>query len=204
MEPHHCTLESVASYLCSGIYADVHHIDDTSHLCRYLRSQVGPNATIIGNYGASITGVDGVGAMMERGGSGGNNVEALQGYAKQGKTVEFHAQYAGEKGAVFNATLAAFLCGMGENAFYGAGVGWEFEGPGGCAAWLQDRPEYHRPLGEPTGPATSTHSGNVTVYTRTFKTGTHVMLKPRPPGQRDAQDESCIWWSDGSTTGNVC
>lgn len=169
-----------------------------------MRSQVGPNATIIGNYGASITGVDGVGAMMERGGSGGNNVEALQGYAKQGKTVEFHAQYAGEKGAVFNATLAAFLCGMGENAFYGAGVGWEFEGPGGCAAWLQDRPEYHRPLGEPTGPATSTHSGNVTVYTRTFKTGTHVMLKPRPPGQRDAQDESCIWWSDGSTTGNAC
>ena len=104
-----------------------------------LRTKIGPKATIIGNYGASITGVDGVGAMVERGGSGVKDIQALQGYAAQNKTVEFHAQYA-EKGSVFNASLAAFLCGAGENAFYGAGVGWEFEGPGGCAAWLADRP----------------------------------------------------------------
>ena len=42
------------------------------------------------------------------------------------------------------ATLAAFLAGMGENAFYGAGGGWGGPGPSACASWLMDRAEYHK------------------------------------------------------------
>jgi hypothetical protein len=57
--------------------------------------------------------------MMERGGSGVKDIETLQTYA--GRIVQYHAQYADRALGTFNATLAAFLAGMDENAFYGAG-----------------------------------------------------------------------------------
>ena len=93
----------------------------------------------------------------------------------------------------FNATVAAFLTGMGKYAYYGRGGGWGATGESACASWLQWMPEYDRPLGEPTAVAAEPSPG---VYTRAFATGTRVFLNTTKGGGH------CVWWSDGATTGD--
>ena len=53
----------------------------------------------------------------------------------------------------FANSLAAFLVGMERYAYFGAGGGWDGDGPNACASWLRHRPEYARPLGAPLGRA---------------------------------------------------
>ena len=100
-------------------------------------------------------------------------------------------------------------------------------------SWLKDWAEYSKPLGAPTGAATKvvTGAGNeTTLYTRAFATGTRVevnltatdadaharaaaerrgdawRLTPGAPDERLGGQitTTCIYWSDGSMTGNGC
>eukprot|EP00935_MAST-01C_sp_MAST-1C-sp1_P001262 g1262.t1 len=136
--------------------------------------------------------------MIERGGDGSGDIQKMQQYA--GHIIEYHAQYADRTVATFNASLAAFLVGAGPNAFFGAGGGWGGPGPDGCASWLEDRAEYHKALGEPLGDGKEDPPG---VFTRAFKSGTHVKHQPQV-GMNGKEHASCIWWADGTTTGNAC
>eukprot|EP01079_Euglenida_sp_SAG-EU17-18_P008962 gene8962-1607_t len=61
----------------------------------------------------------------------------------------------------FTFTLAAFLVTAGESSFFGFSDGWYYNG----SRWW---PEYDRPLGNPTGPATQTDG----VWTRHFAAAT--------------------------------
>jgi len=140
-------------------------------------------------------------------------------YAKTKRFVEVHA-YIGnnlESYTVdFNITLAAFLVAAGENAYFGAGSTWAT-----CDSWLVDYQlaNYRKKLGRPMGDAALTSSapgGGDKVYTRRFASGTHVRLhmpagsEPDRGGCKRVQPDpklrctSCIWWGDGTATGNAC
>jgi hypothetical protein len=64
-----------------------------------------------------------------------------------------------------------------------------------------DRAEYHKPLGKATAVAKVNADG---VYTREFASGTRVMHQPGMPGKNRTEAKCCIWWADGTTTGNTC
>jgi hypothetical protein len=167
-----------------------------------LAAALGPNGTLISNYFTTEAQAVCSGGMMERGGAGVNDVKSLQYYANQTcglfKTpclVDYHAQYADvTHSATFNATLATFLAGMGKYAYYGRGGGWGGNGAKACASWLEWPAEFSKPLGEPKGVATEVKPG---VFTREFATGTKVYSDTSKGGGH------CIWWSDGSVTGNT-
>lgn len=99
----------------------------------------------------------------------------------------------------FNGTLAAFLLGMEENAFIGTGTDW-----GDCNNWVAPRPEWERPLGAPLSPPVFNETGPIVTATRAFATGTHVRLRAIGLKVHSEFLDSCIWWSDGTTTGNNC
>jgi hypothetical protein len=160
------------------------------------------NGTMISNYFTAEAEAVCEGGMIERGGAGANDVRNLQYYAGRacglGGTpclVDFHAQYADVlHSAAFNATLAAFLAGAGENAFYGRGGGWGGNGASACASWLEWPAEFDKALGAPTGAAAEAAPG---VFTRAFASGTHVYADTNKGGGH------CVWWSDGATTGDA-
>jgi hypothetical protein len=139
--------------------------------------------------------------MIERGGSGLNDVKNLQYYANrtcglfgQPCLVDYHAQYADvTHSSTFNATLATFLVGAGKYAYYGRGGGWGGNGEKACASWLERPEEFDKPLGEPLGVAAEVKPG---VFTRHFASGTKVYADTSKGGGH------CIWWGDGSITGN--
>ena len=167
---------------------------------RALAAALGPGATLISNYATDEALAVCTGGMMERGGSGAGDVQQLQALAARTCgpyalpcVVEYHAQYADRDAATFNATIAAFLVGMGQYADYGRGGGWGATGASACASWLQWMPEYDKPLGEPKAVAAEPSPG---VYTREFATGTQVFLNTTKGGGH------CVWWSDGTTTGD--
>lgn len=127
----------------------------------------------------------------------------------------------------FETELANFLLGVYPHAYFGFGGGdgyWGGAGPNACQAWLTDHPEYHRELGEPTGPAKieqsaqpglrcsmlspnpdATDTGGC-VYTRSFASGTRVYVgqyvKPKIDRRTKVSTNfgSCIYWSDGNVT----
>jgi len=146
-----------------------------------LRDQLGPNATIIGNYGVSAPDVSGM--MIERWGASVENIELLA--SSSPRLIEVHAQYAARSAETFNRSIAGFLAGMGEGAYFGEGNAWGGEGPTACAAWLKPHAEYTKPLGKPEGPATLVG----TVFTRSFSSGTKVMIDSSKNG------ESCVLWA---------
>jgi hypothetical protein len=116
------------------------------------------------------------------------SVSFLRQLAASGTFVEAHT-YAGSDVGKFNISLAAFLVGAGENAYFGAGSEWS-----ACDDWLIPHAEYAKPLGAPDGDAQQ----NGTVYTRTFGSGkVSVTLDT-------AKQAGCVRWGDGSTTGNAC
>jgi hypothetical protein len=126
-------------------------------------------------------------------------ISLLQKLALHETFVEVHS-YIGDNPGLFNATLAAYLVAVGENAYFGAGNTWDT-----CESWLVDYQiaQYSKPLGKPLGIANQTVSmAGETVYTRKFASGTHVKLTV-PEGKK-AKPASCVWWSDGSTVGNAC
>lgn len=103
-------------------------------------------------------------------------------------TIEVHA-YIGANLALFNTTLAAYLVGVGEGAFFGAGSEWAQ-----CDDWLIPHSEYSEALGAPD--ALGALSG--TMWTRSFAGGaTTVELDT-------AAKTSCIKWASGRRTGNAC
>ena len=150
-----------------------------------------PKAILISNYATTEAMEICNGAMMERGGAGVNDISLLQELGETSKVVEYHAQYANNQ-ETFNRTLAAFLAGMEAYAYYGAGVGWNGNGESACSTWLEWKPEYTKPLGAPTAKAVPVGG----VYTRSFATGTKCKIDTNKGGG------SCIWWSDGSETGD--
>jgi len=167
-----------------------------------LATALGPNKTLISNYFTSEAESVCSGGMIERGGSGLNDLKNLQYYAKRNCglfggpcLLDFHAQYAQvTHSATFNATLATFLAGMGKYAYYGKGEGWGSTGESACDTWLERPAEFSKPLGEPTGDATEVAPG---VFTRSFATGTRVFVNTTKGGGH------CIFWSDGSITGDT-
>ena len=159
------------------------------------------NGTMISNYFTTEAESVCEGGMMERGGAGLNDVKNLQYYANRTCglhstpcLVDYHAQYADVyHSATFNATLAAFLAGAGEYAYYGRGGGWGGNGASACASWLEWPPEFDKPLGAPTAVASEPAPG---VFTRAFASGTHVFINTTKGGGH------CVWWADGSVTGD--
>jgi hypothetical protein len=100
-------------------------------------------------------------------------IEQLQNDSKAGVLAAVHSE------GDFNTTLAAFLLGAGDNAYYGA----TFQHGEGAApgdkgwsepAWDGVRPEYTRKLGAPLGPAKLDAATG--VQSRHFKSGTYVTL----------------------------
>jgi len=170
---------------------------------RALAAAVAPRGgVLISNYPTDDALAVCGGGMVERGGAGADDVRALQaagrggcGPARGPCLVDFHAQYAEVAGsATFNATIAAFLAGAERYAYYGKGKGWEGSGEAACATWLEWPREFSAPLGAPAGAAAEPEPG---VFTRAFATGTHVFANTTKGGGH------CVWWSDGTTTGDA-
>ena len=163
---------------------------------------------------------------------GADNVELLQGYAANKTFVEVHS-YIGDNRGLFNTTLAAYLIAAGENAYFGAGNTWDTseillvnyqiaEYAKQLGAPLSDAVETTRRIptrgsGAEAGdmPASVSASASasasvqgvtlhvVTHYSRTFASGTHVALAVDKADPKSTP-QSCVWWSDGSSTGNNC
>ena len=117
-----------------------------------------------------------------------SDIKFLQSLIGVFPTVEVHA-YIGGNIALFNTTFAAYLIGVGEGAYFGAGSEWAQ-----CDDWLIPHPEYDEALGPPD--ALGALSG--TTWTRSFAGGaTTVTLDT-------AAKTSCIKWASGRRTGNAC
>eukprot|EP01043_Picozoa_sp_COSAG02_P060825 COSAG02_NODE_8035_length_2738_cov_9.087769_2_plen_394_part_01 len=174
-----------------------------------LRATLGPHVAIIGNYGsAKVGGING--RMIERGGSGDGAIKTLQQYATEfpGQIVEYHAQNADESSNTFNNTLATFLLGSGIRHYYGTGHGWGGPGVDACAAWLVDRPEFFKPLGQPIARATQANqtagANHTGTWSRAFASGTKVFLQGVKTGVPAREIKSCIHWADRTQTGTAC
>ena len=168
---------------------------------RALAAALGPRHTLISNYATDEALAVVNGGMMERGGSSLNDIRELQslgtsqcGLFSTPCVADYHAQYAERDPATFAATLASFLIGAGEYAFYGRGGGWNGVGADACSTWLEWPLEYDKPLGAPAGPAKEGPTG---TFARVFATGTHAWVDTSKGGGH------CIWWADGSSTGDL-
>ena len=171
---------------------------NTSHAM--LRQRLGEDKVLISNYPTPEALEWCTGGMVERF-TPDQHQQDLQALAKAGKLADIHAQYF--KDMATSPHLAAFLVGMGKWSYFGAGSGWDGDGADACATWLKVWPEYSKPLGEPVGPATVVQGNGKTksIWTRKFKSGTHVFLNTT---DHPKVDTFCIWWSDGTASGNHC
>lgn len=132
-------------------------------------------------------------------------IPLLRSLARNRTFVEVHA-YIGDNRALYNLTLAAYLVAVGENAYFGAGNTWDT-----CESWLVDyqMEDFQRKLGAPFSEATTNQSVLGLTYSRRFASSTNVSLTI-PTGSDCGKNphhkrcSSCIWWGDGSTTGNAC
>lgn len=130
----------------------------------------------------------------------------------------FHTDHG--TGAAFVPTLATFLLGVYEQAYFGVGAGWSGAGEGACSAWLhpsQDAgieavppKEFTNALGAPVSDFVTTNitAGDSTriVMTRQFASGSKVYvgrrasvpceINPRTK-KPDCRPGHCIFWSNG-------
>lgn len=151
-----------------------------------MAQRLGPNKTLISNYPTPEAMKLCVGGMMERGGS----TDAIDqfgkkecGMYKQQCLLDYHAQYFR---APSDGKMASFLLGAHKYSYFGGGSGWGGTGPNACALWLEQFPEFKKPLGSPKsdmvvanaswGGAVCLPGKNTTgcLYTREFATGTKV------------------------------
>ena len=165
-----------------------------------LVQQHRPQTGIVIPNGANIDGVNG--RMFEnfqvndsRSVPPNNDILALQAEAQEGRIAEVHRDNcAAGSGAqaplAFNESLPAYLVGAVSHSYYGCTEGWALQ-----TGWMEWRPEYSKPLGEPIGEAEKVNG----TWTRRFSKGTRVRL--------DETDTStdwlhpCIQWADGTWTG---
>ena len=87
-------------------------------------------------------------------------------------------------------SLAAFLIGMGERHYYACSNHlWTSnpDWPSEPDDWLDDRPEYSKPLGKPLGVGVRSAEG---VWTRNFTSGTSAEFDERT-------NSSTLRWADG-------
>lgn len=116
------------------------------------------------------------------------DIKFLQSLIGAFPTIEVHAHIGGNLG-LFNTTLAAYLIGVGEGAYFGAGSQWAQ-----CDDWLIPHFEFGEALGAPDAPGALSGS----VWTRSFAAGTTTVRLDT------AAKTSCIKWASGKRTGNAC
>ncbi len=133
--------------------------------------------------------------MLEDFGANETCVLALRAAAAAALVVEAHAgdPASGSDAHCARTTnaLSAFLVGAGERAYFACSNGQWASNPAWPAAsdpWLDARPEYGRPLGEPLGDAARDAAG---VWSRAFATGTRVWFD-------SASGAGRIEWADGT------
>ena len=122
-------------------------------------------------------------------------IGALQKFAASGHLVEAHAGYFldgsdRQCAAPPINSLAAFLIGAGEGAYYACAPGWSSDPrwPAVADSWLDRLPQYARPLGAPLANASRSPSG---MWTRHFASGVHVSFNAQTGKGR-------IVWGDGT------
>lgn len=171
-----------------------------------LAQSLGPNHNLISNYPTKAASAWCPGAMAERGLNLGDLMawknrkcgggKPLTGGKVERCILEQHVQYADQSEAKFQHAIVEWVLGVSEYQYFGVGKGWSGSGPGACAAWLRDYPEYSKPLGKPKSDAQIMTIGNNKVHQREFATGTWAFL-----GQyMEAGVCEAIFWSDGSVT----
>ena len=136
-------------------------------------------------------------------------ITTLQELAGRGLRVEAHAGYFADGSDAFCAappinSLAAFLIGAGEGAYFACAPGWTTDPrwPAVADPWLDPLPQYSRPLGAPLGSATRTPRG---IWTRRFASGTNVSFNPLTGNGRIAWGSGAV--DLGTNTGgavNAC
>jgi hypothetical protein len=121
-------------------------------------------------------------------------IRALQEFAAAGRAVEAHAGYHSDGSDNFCASppinsLAAFLIGAGEGAYYACAPGWTTDPrwPAVADPWLDPLPQYARLLGAPLANASRSPRG---MWTRHFASGTNVSFNAETGNGR-------IAWGDG-------
>jgi hypothetical protein len=122
-------------------------------------------------------------------------IGALQELAGRGLRVEAHAGYFADGSDAACArppinSLAAFLIGAGEGAYYACAPGWTTDPrwPAVADPWLDSLPQYRRALGAPLGNASRSARG---MWTRRFASGTNVSFNAETGNGR-------IAWGDGA------
>jgi hypothetical protein len=151
---------------------------------------------------------DGAAAMLEEFTASEQYILRLQAAAKSGFLIEAHAgnRQGGSDNYCESITnsLAAFLVGMGEQAYYhcssgktasGAAGKWSTDPrwPNAPDEWLDERPEYNRPLGKPLSDGEKGADG---VWRRYFSSGTNVSFTSLANG---TAGNGTIAWADGHT-----
>jgi len=120
-----------------------------------------------------------------------NCIEVLQTITSRNITVEAFVGDYPEGNQCINgdtSSLAAFLIGAGENAYYHCALAWHSEEswPDVPDTWLDWLPEYDMPLGEPLGLATKQGA----IWTRSFASGTRVEFN-------SSSNQGSIHWAHG-------
>ena len=118
-----------------------------------------------------------------------SDIKFLQSIIGAFPTIEVHA-YIGADLALFNLTLAAYLIGVGEGAYFGTGSEWAQ-----CDDWLIPHFEFDEALGVPDALGVQTGS----VWTRSFGGGaTKVTLDTGGASSACTPDTAAGWTNSGT------
>ena len=104
-------------------------------------------------------------------------------------TIEVHA-YIGANVDLFNRTLAAYLIGVGEGAYFGAGASWAQ-----CDDWLIPHFEYAESLGAPDGPGVQAGG----VWSRSFAGGATTVTLDTGGARAACAPETMGAWTIANT-----
>jgi hypothetical protein len=180
----------------------------------------GRETTIITNYPTHEAMAFSSGGMVERGMALDQYVHWSKmkcGLSQETCLLIWHTDHG--TGANFVSSLATFLLGVYEGAYFGVGEGWSGAGEDACDAWLHpdgkstgsELPkEYTNALGAPLGPyATKNNSQFGLAMTRKFASGTKIYVGHNPAVECPVDKKSgtpkckvghCIFWSNGDVS----